>query len=155
MVIIREAGDADKERLLFLLQKLSEKENADYDPLLKVDWMYNPIYQKEFNKNFENELSTTFLAEEDGIAIGFLMATQVDEPEYWSEKPNKVELDMMFIEEGHRGKGVGLQLMTEFKRWAKDKGYDSMKVTAYENNESAIRFYEREGFKKKYVELQL
>jgi len=65
------------------------------------------------------------------------------------------ELESIHVYPGHRGRGVGEQLMTAFLAWAAEKGARRATVTAYAANDGAQRFYARHGFALKSVILDL
>jgi len=65
------------------------------------------------------------------------------------------ELESIHVYPGHRGRGVGEQLMRAFLAWAADNGAQRATVTAYAANEGAQRFYARHGFALKSVILDL
>jgi GNAT superfamily N-acetyltransferase len=45
-----------------------------------------------------------------------------------------------------RGRGVGSKLVDAFKNWAQAQGAERMIVEAFDGNEDALRFYEKQGF---------
>lgn len=56
------------------------------------------------------------------------------------------ELESVFVDDEHRGRGVGRDLVERFLAWAVAKGAQRASVTAYAANEGAQRFYARYGF---------
>ena len=61
------------------------------------------------------------------------------------------ELESIHVYPGHRGRGIGEQLVNAFLAWAADKGAQRASVIAYVANEGAQRFYARHGFTPKSV----
>ncbi len=48
--------------------------------------------------------------------------------------------------EGHRGQGLGPQLLREAERYLRERGAACLYVDTYPDNTGAVRFYVREGF---------
>jgi GNAT superfamily N-acetyltransferase len=63
------------------------------------------------------------------------------------------DLESIHVYPGHRGQGVGAQLVATFLTWATAKGAQRATVTAYAANEGAQRFYARHGFAPRSVTL--
>ncbi len=61
----------------------------------------------------------------------------------------KAEIKALVIDEIHRGKGVGSDLVNFAKTWAKNVGLDTILVRTNILRDGAHRFYEREGFQLK------
>ena len=91
---------------------------------------------------WSSERSIGFLAMHEGsccgIVAGFLDEHDVD----------KVHLISMWVAPPHRGKGVGRILVDEIRRWAEGRGGRVLRLTVTSNNDLAVQFYERNGFKK-------
>jgi GNAT superfamily N-acetyltransferase len=64
------------------------------------------------------------------------------------------ELQSMYVAEGHRSNGLGRDLVERFRAWARDLAAEQISVTAYADNERAVRFYERMGFSPKSIVLE-
>jgi GNAT superfamily N-acetyltransferase len=62
-------------------------------------------------------------------------------------------LNSLYVFPAYRDLGVGAQLVTEFRSWARDRKAQRMAVTAYAANTDAIRFYQRHGFGPRLLEL--
>lgn len=44
-----------------------------------------------------------------------------------------------------RRRGVGRALMAKAREWARDRGHDQVRLTVFDFNAEAMRFYEAEG----------
>ncbi len=71
----------------------------------------------------------------EGEVLGFLHAQRSDD--------GTVELGVLYLRNGLKGRGVADQLMQQFMTWA---GNAAMKLSVASYNERAIRFYHRYGF---------
>lgn len=52
----------------------------------------------------------------------------------------------MAVDEGHRGKGIGMMLLDEAERTARDLGFEKLSLIVFEQNVNARRLYERFGY---------
>ena len=59
----------------------------------------------------------------------------------------------MFVLEEYRGKGIGKKLMETMMDAFKEKGINNFELYALNNNENALKFYEKLGFKKYNVQM--
>jgi GNAT superfamily N-acetyltransferase len=88
-----------------------------------------------------------FVAEIDGKPLGCtkLHAVQLD---YAKDIANALEVSRVYILPECIGKGVGSALMDDVIEWCRENDITSLWLHVYENNLSAIEFYERWGFEK-------
>lgn len=64
-------------------------------------------------------------------------------------------LSAIFVDEQYRGHGVGSKLIAMTKDKAKEKGYNQLSLLVMADNETALKVYAKNGFKKvKHVKLQ-
>lgn len=61
--------------------------------------------------------------------------------------PKVAELENTLVLEAYRGKGIGKQLFDGFVEWCKEQDVGKIKVEASAQNEGAINFYHKRGFK--------
>ena len=80
--------------------------------------------------------STVYVYEKNGSVQGFIGLTEH-------------HIEGIFVEESMRGKGIGTQLLNHAKQF-----FSSLTLQVYEENQSALRFYFKEGFqiKKKQMD---
>ncbi len=58
-----------------------------------------------------------------------------------------VEVDHVFIEEAHRGKGLGKDFFKWIYNYVTKKGYQAIELNTYVQNHASHKFYYNEGFK--------
>ncbi len=91
----------------------------------------------------KNELETAihlnrmFIAEEDGVFIGWLRYNL-----FWDNTPF---MNMLYLIEGSRKKGYGKQLVEYWEKEMKSLGYD-MVMTSTQSNEYSLHFYVKLGY---------
>ena len=80
--------------------------------------------------------STVYVYEKNGSVQSFIGLTEH-------------HIEGIFVEESMRGKGIGTQLLNHAKQF-----FSSLTLQVYEENQSALRFYFKEGFqiKKKQMD---
>lgn len=59
----------------------------------------------------------------------------------------------MFVKEQMRGMGIGQQILNAIFEWFRSKGIKETRLTVYQENPSAIKAYEKVGFKKNLIEM--
>ncbi|MTI29323.1 GNAT family N-acetyltransferase [Xanthovirga aplysinae] len=64
-------------------------------------------------------------------------------------------LGFMYVKPEFRGKGINQKIMGELKEWALVKGVNEVRLDVYNDNNSAIRAYEKAGFNKHLIEMRM
>ncbi|GGI56938.1 GNAT family N-acetyltransferase [Winogradskyella haliclonae] len=64
-------------------------------------------------------------------------------------------LGFMFVESEYRGKGIIQSIVDKLKEWALTKGLKEIRLEVYDDNDAAIRAYEKSNFKKHMVEMRM
>ena len=64
-------------------------------------------------------------------------------------------LGFMFVEPNYRGKGVNNTIIEALKEWSISQGIYELRLHVYNDNEAAIRAYEKAGFEKHLLEMRL
>ncbi len=63
-----------------------------------------------------------------------------------SIKPGELLMDGIVVDPNHRGQGIGTRLLAELASFAKQSGFDTIRLDVIDTNPSARRMYERNGF---------
>ena len=141
---IRLAKISDLESIMDLSQKLFEFERG-FGKTFKMDWSYSDDAKKFFISRIKGEGGITLIAEKDNKVIAYL-CSHTATYSYRSINPI-AEIENMFIDEKYRYKGLGKVLFKRLKEHLKKNGIKRMKVGALAQNDQAIKFYKRIGFK--------
>lgn len=83
-----------------------------------------------------------FIAERDGEPVGFAHLHATTD---LSGTP-RAHLGDLAVAASADGTGVGRALMAFAERWARERGFDRIGLTAVATNARAIRIYERAGY---------
>jgi ribosomal protein S18 acetylase RimI-like enzyme len=145
MISIRKASIKDLETIQKLNNKLSKKENEEFDQTV------NPVFATTdggvlyFKKSLEGADNIILIAEEGESPVGYI-AAGIYLVGSFRTIPNFCEVENMWVDEQYRSQGIGKQLMQEVEVWAKGMGIARMRVIASYDNKKGINFYKREGF---------
>lgn len=95
------------------------------------------------------------VAETDGKAAGILLYLHRH-----IESENQVTRDVLFIDTlavdaGHRGRGIGRQLLQAATQIAREKGYDGVELQVNAKNADAYAVYKKYGFTEKSINMEL
>ncbi|OAJ56819.1 GCN5 family acetyltransferase [Paraburkholderia ginsengiterrae] len=95
----------------------------------------------------------TFLAEQDGTAVGFI-AVQVVNPISPLLQPLVVgRICSIAVADGLRGHGVGKALMNLAEDWAREKGATDIRLAVWAFNEHAVDLYTELGYEVRAFEM--
>lgn len=96
-----------------------------------------------------------YVARMDAEVVGFVIffTWQTNGP---ASVPGKVlDLDAIAIDESHRHQGIGTMIMEDMREIARELGCNDIQLSVYPQNENAIRFYEKCGFRVRNVRYQM
>lgn len=110
---------------------LKEGEIHYYDIAYMIDAPHIEIIVAEF----DDEL----------IGSGYV---RIDESKIYLKHNRHAFLGFMYVKPKYRGIGVNNMVMEALKEWAVIQGLDEFRLEVYNDNEAAIRAYEKVGFSK-------
>lgn len=84
----------------------------------------------------------TFVAEVDGAVVGWIHMFGCER----IDSEPSAEIGGLVVADGHRGAGLGAQLVEAGERWARSRRYDVVRARSNVLRENAHRFYRREGY---------
>ena len=145
----REAIMSDKYQLLALEQKVVDAERP-FNTDIKEG---KPIYY-EMEDLIIGENSHLIVAEENGEIVG-TGYSQIQKSKASLQHEYHAYLGFMFVSPKCRGKGLNQQIIKKLISWSKNKGVNDHYLDVYSDNASAIRAYEKIGFKACMIEMKL
>lgn len=120
-----------------------------------LDFIYNSICELEneelnfeifaaiFNENISNPNNLYLIAENDNEGLGFIsFHTQ----NLLHHNGRVGEIQEFFINENHRGKGIGRQLIEKIMQYAEEHNLKSIEVTTNKRRVENVMIYENLGF---------
>jgi GNAT superfamily N-acetyltransferase len=124
----------------------------DFDgivPLLRQLWPDKPLDMSSLRRVFDHSLASDqeiyFCAVCDRQTVGFGSLT-ISSKLLWSETLVGYVSDMV-VDEAHRGRGVGTQILDHLVSWAREHGCRRIELNTAFHRKDSHTFYERRGFK--------
>lgn len=138
----------------------------DYDALVKISIEFQEYEKdlypfrkgaeygedavKELMEELEVEGSDIFVAELDGVAVGFINCRV--------EQNNCDQADTYYVEDlavssEHRSLGIGRKLLEYAEAFAKEKGFKKFGIGVLSANSRVLEYYKRYGFEIYGIEL--
>lgn len=148
-VLIREAVIEDLPTLLLFQQGVVDYERP-YDPTIAED----PVWYYDLKKLILDPDIAVLVAESEHTLIGCGLGMEKEGRHYLNHK-TYAYLGLMYTDPNFRGQGVNMKIIDTLKEWALNKGLKEMRLTVYNDNLSAIKAYEKVGFKKHIIEMRL
>lgn len=148
-ITIREATLADMDILLQFEQGVISAERP-FDPTLK-DEHINYYDLNEFISSPDIYLA---LAELNGEVIGSGYA-RIENSKIYLKHQRHAYLGFMYVLPQHRGKGVNKLIIEALKSWSVKQGITELRLQVYNQNEPAIKAYEKVGFSRHMIEMRM
>jgi len=145
----REAVINDIEQLLALEQKVVEAERQ-YNASIKKG---KPLYY-DMKNLISNSDSYLIVAEDKGKIVGTGYA-QIQLSKACLQHEKHAYLGFMYVSEQYRGKGLNKKIFDRLISWNKKQGVNDHYLEVYSANSSAIRAYDKMGFKPCLIEMKL
>ena len=137
--------------------KLITNNNKDLE---KINNLFKDLFYSEKKYDYSlNECPDNFFDNKIGIegtilltiwdknkAIGFLYGQILNTPNY-CYKNGLGSLELLFIKDSYRKRGLASKLILEFEKWLKSQNIYNYEVCCYNKNEVAINLYKTNGFK--------
>jgi len=148
-VIIRKAELKDLDTLLVFEQGVISAERP-FDPTLKAGHTHYYDIEKMINATHIELV----VAELDNELIGSGYA-RIEDAKPYLEHAKHAYLGFMYVVPQHRGKGINKMVMDALVAWSLSQNITELKLDVYQQNESAIKAYERFGFTKYMINMRM
>jgi len=136
---IRKATEKDFKPIIQLMKQLTSTPE-------KVNEKTMPLYKKSFLTALKKENTNEFVLEDGGKIIGHITLSL-----YWDfwHMCNAMIVDGVVVDKDFRGKGFGKELMKFAEEFARKNSAKQIYLYTNGGKESAIKLYEKLGYKKK------
>lgn len=144
-MIIKEATKNDLEKIILLLQQVSELHYINRADIFKRKSKND---MKEYAiENLENSEKKIIVATDETLRIYGILIYKVKEVKcHVNLKPSKtLWIEELCVDEKYRENGIGKMLMLEAQKTAKKLNCKRIELNCWEFNETAIKFYEEIG----------
>ena len=78
--------------------------------------------------------------------MGYEPADPILEPYEKLEIPGSLYICALALFPKFRGRGLGTEMLSIASKQARERGFDKLSLLVFEQNEGAVRLYERNGF---------
>jgi ribosomal protein S18 acetylase RimI-like enzyme len=146
-IIIRKASLNDLDTLLRFEQGVIAAEQP-FDITLKERPVYYDIAELITAQHIE-----LVVAEYKNEIIGSGYA-RIETAKHYLKHQNHAYLGFMYVDPAHRGKGVNKKIMEALEKWATGKNITELRLDVYNNNDPAIKAYEKVGFVKHMINMR-
>lgn len=103
------------------------------------------LYGRWLEESLRGFADAVWVADHDGEVAGYLTVHR--------RRDGTGDIGLVGVSESARGRGVGSRLLEETLRWAASEGLSRMDVVTQGRNLGAQRFYQRQGFTTRSLEL--
>lgn len=148
-ITIRKAHPNDLEKLLEFEQGIIAAERP-FDPTLKAE----KIHYYDIEKMISASHIEVVVAVIDSELIGSGYA-RIETAKPYLNHLNYAYLGFMYTVENHRGKGVNAKIIDALKKWCNHHDIFEIRLDVYNDNPSAIKAYEKAGFKKHLINMRM
>lgn len=148
-VIIRKASLKDLKTLLIFEQGVISAERP-FDTTLKNGKINYYDLEKMINA-IDVELVVAELNDEI-IASGY---ARIEHAKPFLQHARHAYLGFMYVDPRHRGKGINKMILNALFEWASSKNISEIRLEVYQENEAAIKAYEKAGFAKHIIEMRM
>jgi GNAT superfamily N-acetyltransferase len=148
-IIIRAAVQADLPILKEFEQGIISAERP-FNDCLKSEY----ICYYDIGALINGQNSRVMVAEDDGIIVGSGYARIMESKKHLTHNFHAY-LGFMYVASSHRGKGINQLVVQALISWGKTKGMQDFYLDAYADNSSALKAYEKLGFKASLIKMKL
>ena len=148
-VNLRRAKREDLPILLEFEQGIIRDERP-FDPTIAPD----PISYYPLDELIDDPDACVLVAEVKGQLVASGMARRWKSRAYLDHKEHGF-LGFMYTRPSHRGQGINKLLVEELVQWCHSQRLFEVRLTVYAGNQSAVRAYEKAGFKSHIIEMRL
>ena len=142
---IRKALLSDLAILLEFEQGIITAERP-YDPTLKKE----KIHYYDIEKMISAPEVEVLVATIGSVIVGSGYA-RIETAKPYLKHQNYAYLGFMFTHPDHRGKGINSKIIESLKEWCRIQDILELRLDVYSDNPSAIKAYEKVGFKKHLI----
>ncbi|TDX90283.1 GNAT family N-acetyltransferase [Chryseobacterium daecheongense] len=149
-MIVREATKEDLKILLEFEQGMVAAERPFDSTLIEGE-----IHYYDLDYLIDSPNATVMVAEEDHqvVASGYALIKKAAKQYYNFEE--YAYLGFMFVRPEYRGRGINQLILDQLLEWTKSKGISEVRLDVYDQNESAVKAYEKAGFEPLFLTMRL
>lgn len=147
-LVIHECNLKHIEQIKYICEKtfcetfMDDNSQEDMENYLKENFSY-----EQLENEVSNQDSKFFIVRHHEEVVAY-MKINFDKAQTEEGHSNTLEVQRIYVLKEYKGKRIGKLLMQKAIKIAKDNGLNYIWLGVWEHNLSAIKFYEKQGFKK-------
>ena len=142
---VRAATELDADSLSLLASSTFIESYDDLSPEESAKYVSEFFTQDKILGHIRSPDSHILVADE-GSLVGYILLQRANAPESISMQ-YQLECVRLFVKKSAQGQNWGSRLLDEGLRVCDREGHESLWLKVWDKNVSAIRFYERKGFR--------
>lgn len=150
-IIIRRATESDIEIVQQFGYELLDFERKNWDNSLDPKWPFTESGKQKYLEAIKDKY--TIIAEMDGKSVGFLIGKIIKAPAGGARHLSQARVENIYLNEGVRGSGIGAKLIENFRDFCYSNDVNRLDVSVLADNEAAVEFYKKMGFKPRSLNL--
>ena len=153
-LIARIASKKDLKGISELNLKLF-RDQIKFDPVMNLEWTRSHNGQRYLKHRITRSDGFVEVVENSKKdLVAYLVGAIVKRPPY-RIKANYAELESIIVEPAYRGANLGTKLVSDFISWCRQNKIDYVSLLVASQNDSAIKFYKKTGFKEYDLTMRL
>lgn len=145
--------DEQIKRLLIELQEYIV--SIDKEKYNILDEKYGDNYLKYTKEEIEKYEGKMYLLEENntiiGLVVGLINNEETDDYDF--KAPKRGRISELIVSKEYRSKGYGKKLLSSMENYLKSVGCIDILIGVFAYNESAIKFYDNNGYHTRMIEV--
>lgn len=105
----------------------------------------DPLAENEFSALLDDETTIGLAAELDGVIVGLCIVAMKQPKNPLMLPVRTAYVDALCVDEAYRHRGIAKALMSEAEKASCEAGAETMMLTVWSFNRSAVAFYEAMG----------
>lgn len=144
-MVIKKALKQDLEQLLTVVKSCGQ------NLIEQGIFQWNEEYPKKEDLLEDIELQELWKLEDGNSIVGLIVITEIEDDEYqhvkWLTKnQNNLYIHRLAVHPKFQGKGYAQKLMDFAEKYAKEKGYNSIRLDTFSQNKRNQKFYEQRNY---------
>ncbi|MEY8761959.1 GNAT family N-acetyltransferase [Chryseobacterium tongliaoense] len=146
----REATEQDLATLLEFEQGIVSAERP-----FNITLIDGEIHYYDLLHLIQSPEALVMVAEENNeiVGSGYALIKQTDKDYYNFE--SFAYLGFMYVKPEYRGRGINKLILDELIGWSRSKGISEIRLDVYDQNEAAVKAYEKAGFEPLLLTMRL
>lgn len=144
-MVIKKASKQDLEQLLSIVKSCGQ------NLIEQGIFQWNEEYPKREDLLEDIELQELWKLEEGNNIVGLIVLTESEDAEYkhvnWlTENHKNLYIHRLAVHPNFQGKGFAQKLMDFAEKYAKENGYNSIRLDTFSQNKRNLKFYEQQNY---------